>query len=216
MAASIISRKGMRRMLGIKGAKPYPPRNSEWYSLSPARRIIAATLGVTVATKENKPAPPLTDPLIVGGHTIETLGMRSSAEGSSTSGAVDFVRSRLDILYEVLTAAADENSGVPFMGGIYLNTARRYVWRLREGLTGQRLEKEEALRIVGLIEHNLREAEKLHRRQSGLPLDEVTRNHIGDLVELGSDITGQGPELRRLIIRLFDEADTSIDLIPAQ
>lgn len=207
----------MRRILGIKGTKPNPPRNSEWYNLSPVRRIIAATLGVTVAAEESKPPTSPTTPLRGGGHTIETLGMPTYAtEGPSPSGAVDFVRSRLDILYEVLAAAANEDSGVPFMGGIYLNTARRYVWRLRDGLTGQHLQKDEALRLVGVIEHNLREAEKLHRRQSGLPLDEVTRNHIGDLVELGSDITEQGPELRRLIIHLFDEAEASIDLIPSQ
>ncbi|MFB7501602.1 hypothetical protein ACFC09_44335 [Streptomyces sp. NPDC056161] len=218
MSALTAARKSIRRTLGIKGSATSAPRNAEWYNLSPARRIIAATLGISVAVDSRnadriKPVDALTESKNI---TLESLGLRNSSAEVSESGAVSYVRSRLDILFEILTSAADPNSGVPFMGGIYLNAARRYIWRLREGLAEQRLEKSEALRIVGLIEHNLREAEKLHRRQSGLPLDEVTRNYIGDLVELGNDITGQGTELRQLIIRLFDEAEESTRLIPSQ
>jgi hypothetical protein len=145
-----------------------------------------------------------------------SLGLHNPPAEASDSSAVSFVRSRLDILYEILTAAANPSSGGPFMGGIYLNTARRHIWQLREGLAGQRLQKDEALRLVGLIEHNLREAEKLHRRQSGLPLDEDTLSQIGDLVELGNEITGQGTELRQLIIRLFDDAQDTTRLVPTQ
>lgn len=210
--------KGVRRALGIKAAAASTPRNDLWYGLSPARRIIAATLGISVSadsptTDRTKTTDVKTD---VGYATIESLGLNDPPVEVSESGAVSFVRSRLDILYEILTAAASPSSGGPFMGGIYLNTARRHIWQLREGLTEQRLQKNEALRLVGLIEHNLREAEKLHRRQSGLPLDEDTLSHIGDLVELGNEITGQGTELRQLIIQLFDDAQDSTRLIPSQ
>lgn len=210
--------KGVRRALGIKVAATSTPRSNRWYNLSPTRRIIAATLGISVAadssiTDRTKTTDVKAD---VGYATLESLGLHSSPVEVSESGAVSFVRSRLDILYEILTAAANPSSGGPFMGGIYLNTARRHIWQLREGLTEQRLPKDDALRLVGLIEHNLREAEKLHRRQSGLPLDEDTLSRIGDLVELGNEITGQGTELRQLISRLYDDAEESTRLIPSQ
>jgi len=70
------------------------------------------------------------------------------------------------------------------------------------------------LRLVGNAEHNLREADAVLRSEHGLSLDDALRDRIGDLMDLGSDITGQVQALRAKVTRLFDNAAEAAALTP--
>ena len=102
----------------------------------------------------------------------------------------------------------------PLIGAIYLGSASRSLQRLRRGLARHRVGKDEALRLVGNAEHNLREADAVLRSEQGLSLDDALRDRIGDLMELDSDIAGQVEVLRAKVTRLFDNAAEAAALTP--
>jgi hypothetical protein len=121
----------------------------------------------------------------------------------------------IDMLITLLNAAAGPGLKYsPLIGAIYLSSAQRSLQRLRSGLARHRAGRREALRLIGNVEHNLREADAVLRSEQGLSLDDALRDRIGDLVDLGSDITGQVRALRGKVTRLFDDAAEAAELTP--
>ena len=122
-------------------------------------------------------------------------------------GGLDALCDRIDMLNAVLEAATTrEEVCSPVLGTLYLSTARQSLLRLRDGLSGRRLSKNDALRLIGNVEHNLREADAILRTEHGLSLDEALHDRIGELRELGGDIASQIQILREKVARLFDDA----------
>jgi hypothetical protein len=130
--------------------------------------------------------------------------------------ALDDVCDRIDMIIELLQAvSAPGVKDSPLIGAIYLGSASRSLQRLRRGLARHRAGKEEALQLIGNAEHNLQEADAVLRSEQGRSLDDVLRDRIGDLMDLGSDITGQVHALRGKVTRLFDDAPESAAPAPA-
>jgi hypothetical protein len=129
-------------------------------------------------------------------------------------GGIDAVCDHIDLLNAVLEAGTVRDAQSPLMGTIYLSTARRSLRRLRDGLTKHRLSRNDALRLIGNVEHNLREADAVLRAEHGLSLDEALHDRIGELRELGKDIAGQIQTLRTAVAQLFDEAPDAAQLAP--
>lgn len=129
--------------------------------------------------------------------------------------ALDEVCDQVDMLIMLLKAVSGPGvKGSPLIGAIYLSSTWRSLQRLRSGLARHRIGKGEALRLIQNAEHNLREADAVLRSEHGLSLDDALRDRIGDLMELGSDITGQVQILRAKVARLFDNAAESAALTP--
>jgi hypothetical protein len=121
--------------------------------------------------------------------------------------ALGDVTDRIAMLVTLLGAVSKPGeNGSPLIGSIYLGSASRSLDRLGSGLAKQRLGKNEALRLVGNAEHNLREADAALRAELGRSLDHVLRGRIDDLVELGGDVIGQVRALSVQVKRLFDTA----------
>jgi hypothetical protein len=121
--------------------------------------------------------------------------------------ALDDVCDHIDMLIVLLKAASGPGvKDSPLIGALYLSSAWRSLQRLRSGLGRHRVGKGEALRLVRNAEHNLREADTVLRSEQGLSLDDALRDRIGDLMELGSDITGEVQILRVKVVQLFDSA----------
>jgi hypothetical protein len=138
---------------------------------------------------------------------------RSSPHQPQT--ALDDVCDHIDMLTTLLKAVSGPGvKDSPLIGAIYLSSAWRSLQRLRRDLARHRIGKGEALRLIGNAEHNLREADAALRSEHGLSLDDALRGRIGDLMELGSDITGQVQVLRAKVARLFDNAAEAASLTP--
>jgi hypothetical protein len=129
-------------------------------------------------------------------------------------GGIDAVCDHIDLLNTVLEAGVVHDASSPFLGTIYLSTARRSLRRLRDGLIKHRLSRNDALRLIGNTEHNLREADVALRAEHGLSLDEALHDRIGELRELGNDIAGQLQTLRHSVAQLFEEATDTAELTP--
>lgn len=129
-------------------------------------------------------------------------------------GGVDAVCDHIDLLNAVLEAAAVHDVRSPALGTIYLSAARRSLRRLRDGLTKHRLSRNDALRLIGNVEHNLSEADAVLRAEHGLSLDEALHDRIGELRDVGNDVTDQIQTLRAAVARLFDEATNIAKLTP--
>jgi hypothetical protein len=128
---------------------------------------------------------------------------------------LDDVCDHIDMLIVLLKAVSGPGvKDSPLIGAIYLSSAWRSLQRLRNGLARHRIGKSEALRLIRNVEHNLREADTVLRSEQGLSLDDALRDQIGDLMELGSDITGQVQILRAKVARLFDNAAETAALTP--
>lgn len=129
-------------------------------------------------------------------------------------GGIDAVCDHIDLLNAVLEGGAVHDARSPFLGTIYLSTARRSLRRLRDGLIKHRLGRNDALRLIGNAEHNLHEADVALRAEHGLSLDEALHDRIGELRELGNDIAGQLQTLRHSVAQLFEEATDTAELAP--
>jgi len=129
--------------------------------------------------------------------------------------ALDDVCDHIDMLIMLLKAVSGPGvKDSPLIGAIYLSSAWRSLQRLRSGLARHRIGKGEALRLIRNAEHNLREADTVLLSEQGLSLDGAMRDRIGDLMEVGNDITGQVQILRAKVARLFDSAAETAALTP--
>ncbi|MFB9831008.1 hypothetical protein [Actinoallomurus acaciae] len=150
--------------------------------------------------------------------SVESIGAFTDPAGvrdrEEMRGGVEAVGDHIDMLQAVLVAAAKSEEKSPLMGTVYLSTARQSLWRLRDGLTTRRLSKTAAMRLVSQVEHNLREIDRILRRQHGLSLDEALHDRIGELMELGGDIADQIRILHEKVVQLFDDAADSAVLTP--
>jgi hypothetical protein len=139
------------------------------------------------------------------------VGPRDSA---GEQGDAEAVGAQIDMLDAVLTAALDASERSPLMSTTYLTAARVSLRRLGRGLADRRLGKSEALRLIGHIEHNLREADRILRAQYGMSLDDALHRRIGELAELEGDIARHMRTLRQKITGLFDDAADPVALDP--
>lgn len=130
-------------------------------------------------------------------------------------GGVDAVCDLIDMLTTVLEAAAAHELSSPVAATLHLSTARYALLRLRSGLNGRRLSRSEAMRLIGNVEHNLREADAVLRTELGSSLDDALRGRIGELRELGDDLSGQLQTLRYKVTQLFDDAADRASVTPA-
>jgi len=129
--------------------------------------------------------------------------------------ALDEICDHIDMLTTLLTAVSGPGEkDSPLFGSIYLGAASRSLQRLRTGLAKHRTGKAEALRLAGNAEHNLREADAALQSERGLTLDDAMHERIGDLMDIGTDITGQVQILRRKVAWLFDNAPDAAVLTP--
>jgi hypothetical protein len=141
--------------------------------------------------------------------TPETLGTTGSVDGGRPGerrGGVEGVCDHIDMINTVLEAASMHEVSSPVLGTFYLSTARRSLLRLHNGLGGRWLGKDDALRLIGNVEHNLREADTVLRTEHGQSLNEALHGRIGELMEVGSDISSHIRTLREKVVQLFDDA----------
>jgi hypothetical protein len=129
--------------------------------------------------------------------------------------AIDEVCDHIDMLCAVLKASDQSQPTSPLLGTIYLNVARRSLQRLRNGLAKQRTSRDEAMRLIGHVEHNLQQADAILRSQYGLSLDDALHARIGDLVGLSGDIADEVQILRREVARLFEGTAVTAAMTPA-
>jgi hypothetical protein len=85
---------------------------------------------------------------------------------------------------------------------------------LHEGLVARELSRVDALRLVSNLQHNLREADALLHEEQGNSLTDALRDRVAELRELGGDISTHVEAIRDQIVRLFDDADKSVEVTP--
>jgi hypothetical protein len=125
--------------------------------------------------------------------------------GQSAVGAVVEHIAMLDALLGAVTSSEEEVS--PQVGVLYLKMARQFLLQLRMGLAGRRLSRARAMELVGTIEHDLGEADKILRAQQGLSLRDAVRTRIGELRDVGGDLDQQVQRLRGKVLSLFADVE---------
>ncbi|GAA3174325.1 MULTISPECIES: hypothetical protein [Streptomyces] len=192
------------------GAKPRPSANKPhrgrgWYELSKIRRIAAATLSIPAPEDTKQEAQSAIQSQ--ASETIESLGGLTSPFVPHTEySELEAVCGDLDLIHTALSAVIASEEQAPLMGGIFLNSARRSVARLSNGLMGHKIGKGDSLRLVNLIGHNLVEAERDFNRQQGVIENEEFNRRIEELTDLVIGISVRVEGLRPRIAHLFDDA----------
>ncbi len=144
-----------------------------------------------------------TDPIITV--TRDTVG----------EGAVQAVVDHIEMLDALLGAVTkSDKDTTPLMGVSYLTTARRFLLQLRVGLTGRRLTQTRAIQLVDIIEHDLKEIDKILRAQQGLSLRDAVHARIGELRDVGGDLIYQVQRLREKVLRLFTDVEEPAPRLP--
>jgi hypothetical protein len=128
-------------------------------------------------------------------------------------GALQQVCDRITMIDTLLVSITRTDAG-PVVTGFYLTMCRQLLLQLRTGLQARRLSLRDALDLIVNVRHNLREIDQLLRRHHGLSLDEALHDRIGELMEIGTDMTGQMQTLENSIVRLFDAAGEPAVLTP--
>jgi hypothetical protein len=117
-------------------------------------------------------------------------------------------------MIDTLLVSITRTDAGPVVTGFYLTMCRHLLLQLRTGLQARRLSLRDALDLIVNVRHNLREIDQLLRRHHGLSLDEALHDRIGELMEIGTDMTGQMQTLENSIVRLFDAAGEPAVLTP--
>ena len=142
----------------------------------------------------------------------ESARARKENEQDSAEKAVS---DRIAMLIAVLDSPAARHIGSPtIVATVYLPAARRALRRLHGGLVARELSRTDALRLVGNLQHNLREADTLLHEEQGNSLTDALRDRVAGLRELGGDISAHVDAIRAQIVRLFDDADASVEVAP--
>jgi hypothetical protein len=136
----------------------------------------------------------------------------AQAASPEPSNQLAEVCDRIGLLESVLEVATPPGSGG--LTVLNLMTARRVLFDLRSGLLARRLTRDEALRLLGSAEHNLREARRAGHAPPGPAADIAMRPRLAELRMLTRDLPPQLQAIRTAVVALFDSADDR-SLIPA-
>ncbi|WUI01565.1 hypothetical protein OHR68_07015 [Spirillospora sp. NBC_00431] len=146
--------------------------------------------------------------------TISSPPQPSGQAGDDADlAAVQDVADHIQML-DTLLAAVTKADNTPLLLGSYLGMARQFLLQLRTGLTARRLSQREAFGLIQDVRHDIREADKVLRRQQGLSLEQVMHTRIGELQEINTDMADQMELLEQKVMRLFDQSDEPAALIP--
>ena len=134
-------------------------------------------------------------------------------EADVEHGALQQVCDHITMIDTLLASIAKTDAG-PVVTRTYLTMSRQFLLQLRAGLQARRISLREALDLISHVRHNLREIDQVLRRHHGLSLDDALRDRIGELMEIGTDMTEQMQTLEDSVVRLFDAADEPAVLAP--
>jgi len=138
------------------------------------------------------------------------------ARGQHTSTAADEICARIGMLESAITTVVKAGPPASFLGTVSLNTARRYLFELRNGLQNRTMTAPEAFRLLNSTRHALNEADTVLRRQHDMPLPEPVHAQIGDLRQLSTDLLGQLEDIAEGVMRLFGHSDDSAPILVPQ
>ncbi len=137
------------------------------------------------------------------------------ATGQGGGTAADEICARIGMLESAITTVVKARPPASFLGTVSLNTARRYLFELRNGLQNRTMTAPEAFRLLSSIRHALHEADTVLRRQHDMPLRQPVHAQIGDLRQLSTDLLGQLEDITEGVMRLFGHSDDSaLILVP--
>lgn len=136
--------------------------------------------------------------------------------GQGGGTAADEICARIGMLESAITAVVKAGPAASFLGTVSLNTARRYLFELRNGLQNRTMTAPEAFRLLGSTRHALHEADTVLRRQHDMPLRQPVHAQIGDLRQLSTDLLGQLDDITEGVMRLFGHSDDSAPVLVPQ
>lgn len=134
------------------------------------------------------------------------------AEGRSR---LQEVCDHIDMLEAYLATAVDAAQSNPFAGMAFLDAARPDLMHLRSGLANRTLPRTEAERLLDAVEHHIGQADQILRVQNATTLEDTLHTRLGGQADLGATLTAHMRVLRDMVIRLYDDADTTTSLVPA-
>jgi hypothetical protein len=138
------------------------------------------------------------------------------APGQGGGTAADEICARIGMLESAITTVVKAGPAASFLGTASLNTARRYLFELRNGLQNRTMTAPEAFRLLSSTRHALREADRVLRRQHDMPLRQPVHAQIGDLRQLSIDLLGQLDDITEGVMRLFGHSDDSAPVLVPQ
>jgi len=138
------------------------------------------------------------------------------APGQGGGTAADEICARIGMLESAITTAVKAGPAASFLGTASLNTARRYLFELRNGLQNRTMTAPEAFRLLSSTRHALHEADRVLRRQHDMPLRQPVHARIGDLRQLSTDLLGQLDDITEGVMRLFGHSDDSAPVLVPQ
>jgi len=138
------------------------------------------------------------------------------ATGQGGGTAADEICARIGMLESAITTVVKAGPPASFLGTVSLNTARRYLFELRNGLQNRTMTAPEAFRLLSSIRHALHEADTVLRRQHDMPLRQPVHAQIGDLRQLSTDLLGQLEDITEGVMRLFGHSDDSAPILVPQ
>jgi hypothetical protein len=138
------------------------------------------------------------------------------ATGQGTRTAADEMCARIGMLESAITTVVKAGPPASFLGTVSLNTARRYLFELRNGLQNRTMTAPEAFRLLTSTRHALHEADTILRRQHDIPLRQPVHVQIGDLRQLSTDLLGQLEDITEGVMRLFGHSDDSAPILVPQ
>jgi hypothetical protein len=138
------------------------------------------------------------------------------ARGEGARTAADEICARIGMLESAITTVVKAGPPASFLGIVSLNTARRYLFELRNGLQNRTMTAPEAFRLLSSTRHALHEAGTVLRRQHDMPLRRPVHAQIGDLRQLSADLLGQLEDITEGVMRLFGHSDDSAPILVPQ
>ena len=135
----------------------------------------------------------------------ETGGL-GGADDDGGGGQLHAVCDQIAML-ETTLAHASRLDGPSRQAGLYLSTARRFLYELRSGLAGHAITEGDASRLLTSVRHDLREADRTLRGELRLPLGADVKVRLGELRDLAADLTAQLPGLDQNVMQLFGHSD---------
>jgi hypothetical protein len=136
--------------------------------------------------------------------------------GQGARTAADEICARIGMLESAIATSVKGGPAASFLGTASLNTARRYLFELRNGLQNRTMTAPEAFRLLSSTRHVLHEADMVLRRQYDMPLRQPVHAQIGDLRQLSTDLLGQLEDITEGVMRLFGHSDDSAPVLVPQ
>jgi hypothetical protein len=129
--------------------------------------------------------------------------------------AASQVCARIGMLELAISTALKAQPRAAFQGTFSLQTARKYLFELRDGLERRTLAEQDAFRLLFITRHTLHEAEMALGREHRLPLPQLVLTQIADFRQLSTDLLSQLDGIQDEVMRLFGHSgDSSPVLVP--